>query len=446
MTTWRRGSLAAVLGLLLTPADAGHLRQRVARAGSSATALGPQQPLTVALPVTGNEAPADYSIRLSNFANVQYSGPVTIGKQTLQAVYDTGSFEILVLSTLCTLCSPELQMYDSAQSKSYAPGAVEAEHRFASGDVITAEGFESVRAGPVDSPFVANSMPFWQIVRHHFKFWQRRAGFSGIVGLPHKSHIPEGYAGDPRQDEPLLAKLGLTSFAMCLERGPQDSPGWLHLGRDLEHGNTAFQSARVLGMVHWATRMTQLRNGDELTSYCNPSCGAVVDSGTSLISAPPSARPFVDSLKQLVRADCSNFAELPMIKFRLDNVEIQLPPQAYVLRTGPNKECKVHFMEIDKKSQLGDVWILGMPFLRHYYTIFDRVNKQMHFAATAPDCQVASSVPQTALSNSSGIAGFHSGGLSRFAASDLVPLTANLTAARGPTWADFDDGATHMTL
>lgn len=85
--------------------------------------------------------PKDYSIRLNNHFNVQYSGRFTIGDQELPMIYDTGSFEVLVLSTKCTSCVKSLSMYDYKQSHSFreSPSHVVAEHAFVSGDVVTAE-------------------------------------------------------------------------------------------------------------------------------------------------------------------------------------------------------------------------------------------------------------------------------------------------------------------
>merc|ERR1719214_404405 len=49
--------------------------------------------------------------------------------------------------------------------------------------------------------------------------------------------------------------------------------------------------------------------------------------------------------------------------------------------------CIPAFMQIDMNSQMGPVWILGMPFFRYYHTSFDRTNKQMHFATAGNNCE-----------------------------------------------------------
>lgn len=48
--------------------------------------------------------PNDVRLRLNNYKNIQYIGTFTVGGQELPVIYDTGSFEIIVLSDLCKDC------------------------------------------------------------------------------------------------------------------------------------------------------------------------------------------------------------------------------------------------------------------------------------------------------------------------------------------------------
>ena len=43
--------------------------------------------------------------------------------------------------------------------------------------------------------------------------------------------------------------------------------------------------------------------------------------------------------------------------------------------------------EMDMNTQLGPVWILGMPFFRYYHTTFNRDRQVMRFAKAGEDCQ-----------------------------------------------------------
>ena len=88
-------------------------------------------------------------------------------------------------------------------------------------------------------------------------------------------------------------------------------------------------------------------------------------------------------------------------------------------------------MKVDKESQFGEVFILGMPFLRYYFTVFDRQNKKVHIARSTEDCQVAPHMSLLATNSSaSGRAGRHG-----FASADFLQATeADLNDVISPPW------------
>jgi len=271
---------------------------------------------------------ADFYLRLENFNNVQYSAPLSIGGQTLPVIYDTGSFEILVLSKLCTSCEARHAVYDSAKSTSFSPPptAVVTEHLFGSGPVVSEKGFETIRVGGPTSPLVLQHMPFWQILRHEIAVWDESAHFSGIVGLGHPTYIPEGFA-DPgtEVDALMLASMQVKSFAVCLQRSTATAPGWLIFGPTVDNlpTGTFFRSVDVVGKTHWGVRMFDFHiPGVVRPDPCVPSCGAIIDSGTSLIAAPPAAMPAIRQLSAMVKRDCSNLHQLPTLKFRIGDQEV----------------------------------------------------------------------------------------------------------------------------
>merc|ERR1719197_1351628 len=131
----------------------------------------------------------------------------------------------------------------------------------------------------------------------------------------------------------------------------------------------------------------------------------------------------------MIEPDCSNIHTLPVLHLTLGGIDIELPPHAYVIKAsmlglrvpldpvgvwdfiwnGPQTtivdQCTVAFMNIDKSSQFGPVWILGMPFMRYYYTVFERSSPpKIHVAHASPQCQVPFHGPHV-LANTSGIPG-----------------------------------------
>jgi hypothetical protein len=373
----------------------------------------------------------------------------------MPVIYDTGSFEILVLSTKCQSCSGDHTFYNNKKSATFvsADGAT-AEHLFGSGPVLSEKGFEKIRIGRQQSPYLVNKMPFWQVVDHGIAVWNQNAHFSGIVGLGHPDRIPEGFSPARSPDETLLNKLGVGKFAICLQRNgpPAVSPGWLMMGPSIDNlagESSKFKSAEVVGKVHWGVKIQKVElgwaPGVRVPDPCKPSCGAIVDSGTSLLAVPPAARVMVNRLRHMIRYDCSNLNELPTLKMEVGGHPVELPPQAYVVQGYGG--CEPGFMHIDKQSQFGPVWILGMPFLRYYFAIFDRMNLKIHIAESTPACHMPTAdmilapashiaaVNATALANSSNLRAGTKQGSRMFSSADYQPTTVDMNATRLPGWA-----------
>lgn len=398
---------------------------------------------------------SDYKLTLHNFQNVQYHGRFTLGDQCFPAIYDTGSFEILVLSENCQGCPNNLIKYDSTKSKTFQKGAaITAEHHFGSGSVTSLKGLETARIGPFDSPLVEQNIHFWQIMDNEIAVWNENAAFSGIIGLGHTDRIPEGY-GDNKQDKTFLAELGISSFAICLQRKPLSAPGMLIVNPTMTYPAGMFKTVPVKGQVHWGVEMYDLTVSGAYFNLCKPSCGAIVDSGTSLIAVPSMVHQRLSPVLGAIKEDCSNLQSLPSLEFSLGGHRFFLPPNAYVQQVRnedrqnktssvwdsiwPQEKknqnavvCAPAFMVLDKQSQLGPVIILGMPFLRYYYTVFNRDAKTLQFADANPDCSPAQKAMM--FSNFSSAGGFNANARS-FDPTDYEPLKASIDAMRAPDWA-----------
>lgn len=119
--------------------------------------------------------------------------------------------------------------------------------------------------------------------------------------------------------------------------------------------------------------------GHNLTGS-SENASAVLDTGTSLLAGPPAVvNALLDQLN--VATNCSNFAELPDISFAVAGHWLSLSPQDYVDRDG--NDCTVPLMTQNVKPGEGPVWIFGDPFLRKYYTIYDRDKMEVGFALAA---------------------------------------------------------------
>eukprot|EP00927_Polykrikos_kofoidii_P059940 TRINITY_DN55029_c0_g1_i1.p1 TRINITY_DN55029_c0_g1~~TRINITY_DN55029_c0_g1_i1.p1 ORF type:complete len:457 (-),score=54.84 TRINITY_DN55029_c0_g1_i1:125-1495(-) len=417
-----------------------------------------------------NDAKRFVTMELRNWNNVQYTGPISIGGQILPVIYDTGSFEVIVLSTLCQHCTKELTAYDSTMSKSFVGASDHTmQHFFGSGSVRSQRGYDTVRIGDNLNNLAVAHAPFWQVVSHEIAVWDNAAHFSGIVGLGRHDYVPQGFGDDNFGQKILLASLGVTRFAICLERSSPAAPGVLTLWTPPPNSFApplGFSAVQVLGKAHWSVRMTGVKLSNlQVDDPCIPSCGAIIDSGTSLIAVPPSASGLIDALIDLFRPDCSNLHDMPTLELQLDGVPVRLPPHAYVVQQtlpfynssfGSERllQCSLGFMNVHKTSDLGSVWILGMPFLRYYYTIFDRSGSHLYIAPSTPTCAWPSSVafarsPQ----NSSHLstqraASVHTSTMAAmtYSPSDYEPIQVDVAGLRMPPWAVDGTGVNHKML
>merc|ERR1719353_543461 len=103
-----------------------------------------------------------------------------------------------------------------------------------------------------------------------------------------------------------------------------------------------------------------------------------VDTGTSQLAGPTDV--INDLSKRLnVKSDCSNYDKLPNLGFVVEEHIMNLSPQDYVDKGTDG--CEVSLMPLDVPPPNGPLFIFGDPFLRKYYTAYDRAGKQVGFAA-----------------------------------------------------------------
>lgn len=373
-----------------------------------------------------------YAQELTNFGDVQYVGNISVGGQDLLAVLDTGSFENLVFSADCLGCGDTTMLYRHEDHPSYQIDEWKSNHAFGSGSAESQLASDDFQIGPLES----KDQYFWEVTSANMPVIEQ-GNFQAIIGVGPsgsaqmelkaealtanatvKSFEEAGmtvpsytlkaavssnkFAEVMETKEPLLDRLNCSIFSYCLQR-KKGSPGYFYWNdNDPSHKPELFQEIPVQGEVTWGVKMAKARleyimppviNGtranvtlDPIRLGCEPSCGAIVDTGTSLFAVPPDVYERAGKALEDIGNDCKKISQLPELKFRLGDHEYTLPPHSYVGQVaGMLKpqlkrffpwigneitQCHLLLMQVNTKTQFGPMWIIGMPFFREYYTTF----------------------------------------------------------------------------
>jgi pepsin A len=132
---------------------------------------------------------------------------------------------------------------------------------------------------------------------------------------------------------------------------------------------------------YWQIEIGDIAINDAPASLCT-GCQVAVDTGTSQLAGPSSV---IDALTKTLKvdADCSNMNSLPKLGFTIGGASgrvLNLDPADYVDRSEQNT-CELSLMPLDVPPPNGPLFILGDPFLRKYYTVYDREHRRVGFAA-----------------------------------------------------------------
>jgi len=355
---------------------------------------------------------------LDNYADLQYYGNITVGHQKLHAVLDTGSIEFVVLSDRCTRCGT-MEKYHYRVSSDYEQGNADTVLSYGSGTLDVQVAYDSVTAGHLST----TGVPFWEVGSADMPLLSS-SDFQAIVGL---GPIPEGTRllspdteGVDGSAAVLLMKFGIDRFGVCLGREPA-SPGYFTWNDDSRERSSAhFTTLSIPQTGYWMLPLTDVSIGNTFID-CSDGCGAVVDTGTSLLAMPEAAQTRLERAVAHLKGECGDLSKWPDFRFKLSGRPFSLPADSYVgavegdvsdemqrnfkpkkpqpaaatslYSTSSNKsqaeKCEVSVMNVALDSDLGAIWILGAPFFRKYYSIFiqSRHSPSVSFAVASDDCR-----------------------------------------------------------
>jgi hypothetical protein len=329
----------------------------------------------------GSEVSAGHMEPIKDYQNAQYYGPITLGGQNFNVIFDTGSSNLWVPGKACgfTKCWFHPR-YDESKSKTFQKdgrpfhvqyGSGPVEGVFAKDDVqigdVTVKGavfaeISTVTFGPLNIAFAAGK-------------------FDGILGLGFKSisqyQIPTPFEMMIDQkliDEPV--------FGFYLQKDASAEGSISFGGADTTKFTGELQYVPLTNESYWQVSLDSMEfGGDSVTTGVK----AIIDSGTSLLAGPTAK---VSALATKVGAtsvmgkeytiDCSKISSLPALDVTLGGKKFTLTGQDYVLQV--SGQCLFAFMGIELPPQLGEMWIMGDVFMRKYYTVFDHGQNRVGFA------------------------------------------------------------------
>jgi len=206
--------------------------------------------------------------------------------------------------------------------------------------------------------------------------------FDGIMGLCPK--------GSRWGHETLLENLhrnGLVDkkmFSLWLTPHPSEG-GSLTLGRVAEElTETEIHWFDAGKRNKWVTHLTSFQFGTK--EFVEEDAGVAIDSGCTNIIIPTRAADAIhrsmgavySDQDQAWEVDCAIAWRFPMITLHLGKLRLTLKPDQYLIFN--DHGCFSLFDGRDVHKYGVQMWILGCPFLRAYFTAYDMENKRFGVA------------------------------------------------------------------
>lgn len=323
------------------------------------------------------------SVSLTDVGDSEYFGEVAIGSpsQKFQVIYDTGSSNLWVPSKSCTNCKHGSAAYDSTKSTTFTKDGQSFALQYGTGSCTGFISQDTVELGGL----TIKDFKFGEVTQEAADVFGN-APFDGILGMgPAKAAVDKV----PMPMDQLVAQgqIQHNVFAFFLQSGGKTGSVLTLGGTDNKYYTGDFTyiplSKTASLLPYWMISASDIKIGGEATKSCNWlfGCQSVVDTGTSVLAGPPSAVNKLISQIGNVTEDCSNVKSLPTITFTFGGNDFPLEPDFYVLRMqDPDTKKEVCQLGLEGINAGAPLWILGDPFLRKYYTVWDAEQKRVGFA------------------------------------------------------------------
>jgi hypothetical protein len=340
---------------------------------------------------------------------LQYYGEVEVGTpaQKFTVIFDTGSGHLLVPSVQCESDACKMHKVFAAHNSSTAMPVGWADEplkraedendrdtkviNFASGDAVGQFTRDRVCLG--GSTLFCTTADFIELTEESDDPF-KDAEWDGVLGLGQSiSDAPEfNIFGVMSQSDTTTPKMAQPLFAVYLGRHVSDDAEITFGSFRKERMAEPFTWVPVSEEGYWQFQFSDFTIDGKSTGLCSKygkrGCQAVLDTGSSLMMGPKG------DLDQLLLAlhfgndtqkNCSKDFKFPKLGFTIAGKSFEMEPSDYMDRshdeTTPKgmELCWAHLMPIGDMGR-GPIMVLGMPFLRTFYTAYSMKEKKIGIA------------------------------------------------------------------
>jgi hypothetical protein len=408
------GALCALQGACSVALDAaqwgtGEHFAQVSLARHSAENVRAQRTLATSLTETPAAASNNTaSVALQNLGEMQFYGTISFGTppQPLTVVFDTGSGELVVSASGCTDCMGSAT-YDPSQSSTAVLGETTKSISYGSGDVSGDMYRDTMAFGTIEAPGIQVLASTTQSAQFDNFYFDGIVGLSLTVEPGHATDVFAKITAENPQMKPIFA------FYITPEGGETGSE--ISIGgydKTKVDAGAVWSKASVVPYPdadynYWAINMATFTLGGSSTNLCPDGCTAIIDSGTSYLAVGATQYAAIISHLQTKVTGCpsslledpsmgsdsasamtcmgTELSDFPDFTFNFAPSDVSL-----VLKGSDYADCSdsagCSVLITKSTGDDSELWIFGDSFMKQYYTVFDRENKEVSFACAVDMC------------------------------------------------------------
>jgi len=315
------------------------------------------------------------------------TAPVQFGGQTFDLTLDTGSTVLWVSSVTCAspACAKH-RNYNSSSSATFSTftPATDFEIEYGSGSIGGYLATETISMGNLR---IENQL-FGVVEREDGSTFDN-AQWSGLLGLayPALAAFENHEAGNMRPffDSIIESKqLNENAFSFWLVRSTVSPPMFFLGAPPPQYYQGVLEFFDVIDKYYWTLHLEDILVDGVSLGLCPPprKCRAVVDSGTTYMSAPTADLPAIlTALTGSTASSACQHVNNKTITYVLDGGRaLTLEPEFYFTKSSVSEFCKTKYIGLDVEAPHGPVHIFGDVLFRKYFIHFDRDHDRVGFA------------------------------------------------------------------